>query len=121
MPIYEYCCAACGARQEVLQKMGAPLLTDCPDCGKPTLKKMVSAAGFHLKGSGWYATDFKHGAKPQPKPGDAAASAEKTDAKSEDKSAPASGDKAAPEKTTKKSDDAAPATKSGSDAAPASS
>ena len=63
MPIYEYACQACGHALEVIQKMGAAPLTDCPACGKPQLKKLMSASGFQLKGSGWYATDFKGGAK----------------------------------------------------------
>ena len=60
MPIYEYRCAACGHQQESIQKVSDPPLTDCPKCGKPSLSKMVTAAGFQLKGSGWYATDFKN-------------------------------------------------------------
>ena len=59
MPIYEYECEACGHRYEVLQKVNDPLLTDCPECNKPALKKLISAAGFRLSGSGWYETDFK--------------------------------------------------------------
>jgi putative FmdB family regulatory protein len=65
MPIYEYRCRACGAEKEVLQKISDPLLTQCPVCGKPEMVKLVSAAGFQLKGTGWYATDFKHGSRPQ--------------------------------------------------------
>jgi len=65
MPIYEYRCGACGHQQEYLQKMSDAPLTECPECGKPSLSKMVTAAGFQLKGSGWYATDFKHGAQPK--------------------------------------------------------
>jgi putative FmdB family regulatory protein len=68
MPIYEYRCSACGHELEVLQKFSEPPLTGCPECGKATLKKLVSVAGFQLKGSGWYATDFKSsGAKPAAK------------------------------------------------------
>lgn len=63
MPIYEYACQACGHALEVIQKMGDNPLKDCPACGKPQLKKLMSASGFQLKGSGWYATDFKGGAK----------------------------------------------------------
>jgi putative FmdB family regulatory protein len=59
MPIYEYRCASCGHQQEFLQKVSDAPLTDCTECGKPTFSKMVTAAGFQLKGSGWYATDFK--------------------------------------------------------------
>ena len=65
MPIYEYRCTSCGHEKEVLQKLSAPPLTECPACGKSTLGKLVSAAGFQLKGSGWYATDFKGGSKPK--------------------------------------------------------
>jgi len=61
MPIYEYRCDACGFQKEHLQKISDPLLTTCPDCGKESYSKMLSAAGFQLKGSGWYATDFKGG------------------------------------------------------------
>ena len=65
MPIYEYQCAACGHQQEYLQRLNDAPQTKCPKCGKKTLKKMVTAAGFQLKGTGWYATDFKHsGSKP---------------------------------------------------------
>ena len=72
MPIYEYRCLECGFQDEFLQKVTEPRLTVCPTCGKETFKKLVSAAGFQLKGSGWYATDFKNsGAKPA-KPGGAA-------------------------------------------------
>ncbi len=61
MPIYEYACSSCGFEKDYLQKMSDPLLTDCPECGKATLYKKLSAPGFQLKGSGWYATDFKGG------------------------------------------------------------
>ena len=59
MPIYEYQCENCGYALEALQKIGEPPLSDCPECGKPALKKQVSAAAFRLKGGGWYETDFK--------------------------------------------------------------
>jgi len=59
MPIYEYECKACGHRQEAIQKMSDEPLVDCPVCNKPELKKLISAAAFRLKGSGWYETDFK--------------------------------------------------------------
>lgn len=67
MPIYEYRCGACGFQKEYLQRISDALLTDCPQCGKGTLSKMVTAAGFQLKGSGWYATDFKTKSSPKPK------------------------------------------------------
>ena len=59
MPIYSYKCASCGHAMDALQKMSDAALTDCPACGKPALSKQLTAAGFQLKGSGWYATDFK--------------------------------------------------------------
>ena len=62
MPIYAYRCAACGHAKDVLQKMSDPQLTQCPACGAQAFQKQVTAAGFQLKGSGWYATDFKGGA-----------------------------------------------------------
>ena len=62
MPIYAYKCETCGHAKDVLQKMSDPLLTDCPACGKATFKKQLTAAGFQLKGTGWYVTDFKEGA-----------------------------------------------------------
>ena len=63
MPIYEYQCEACGHVLEALQKMSDAPLVDCPTCHKPSLKKHISAAGFRLKGGGWYETDFKSGSK----------------------------------------------------------
>jgi len=63
MPIYEYECKKCGHHMEALQRMSDDPLKDCPACDAPELKKMVSAAGFRLSGSGWYETDFKSGAK----------------------------------------------------------
>lgn len=59
MPIYEYQCDACNHKFEILQKMSDNLLTVCPDCNEDKLRKLVSAAAFHLKGTGWYETDFK--------------------------------------------------------------
>lgn len=60
MPIYEYQCSTCSHRLEALQKMADAALVDCPACAQPALKKLVSAASFKLKGTGWYETDFKH-------------------------------------------------------------
>jgi putative FmdB family regulatory protein len=75
MPIYEYRCSSCGHQQEFLQKVSDAPVTVCTECGKETFKKMLTAAGFQLKGSGWYATDFKNAgnAPAKPKPGDAKA------------------------------------------------
>jgi len=61
MPIYAYRCDACGHAKDVLQKMSDPLLTVCPACGAAAFSKQVTAAGFQLKGSGWYVTDFRDG------------------------------------------------------------
>jgi len=63
MPIYEYQCKSCGHELEKLQRMSDPALTDCPACNESELKRLVSAAGFRLKGAGWYETDFKKGSK----------------------------------------------------------
>ncbi|GGC81296.1 FmdB family zinc ribbon protein [Undibacterium terreum] len=62
MPIYAYRCEDCGFAKDVLQKMSDAPLSDCPNCGKASFKKQVTAAGFQLKGSGWYVTDFRGGA-----------------------------------------------------------
>ncbi|MBP6900806.1 MAG: zinc ribbon domain-containing protein [Burkholderiaceae bacterium] len=61
MPIYAYRCTSCGHAKDVLQKMSDPVLTTCPACGAESFAKQLTAAGFQLKGSGWYATDFKGG------------------------------------------------------------
>ena len=66
MPIYAYKCASCGHAKDVLQKISDAPLSVCPACGAATLTKQVTAAGFQLKGSGWYATDFKGGAPAAP-------------------------------------------------------
>ena len=70
MPIYEYQCEACGHKMEALQKMADAPLTQCPSCEQPALKKMISAAAFKLKGSGWYETDFKNSNKKPASGGD---------------------------------------------------
>jgi putative FmdB family regulatory protein len=64
MPIYAYGCASCGAQKDVMQKMSDAPLTTCPECGQDSFSKQVTAAGFQLKGNGYYATDFKNGSKP---------------------------------------------------------
>lgn len=63
MPIYEYRCQSCNHELEVMQKLSDPELSDCPACGQPELKKLISVVGFRLKGGGWYETDFKGGDK----------------------------------------------------------
>lgn len=97
MPIYEYRCTACRHELEAIQKFSeAPLLT-CPKCGQATLCKLVSAAGFQLKGSGWYQTDFRNGGKPKAKPATDAGDTKAADsAKSE--AAPAASSETAPAK-----------------------
>lgn len=65
MPIYVYRCAQCGLEKEILQKVSDALLTDCPACHQSTFTKQLTAAGFQLKGSGWYETDFKNSPKPK--------------------------------------------------------
>jgi putative FmdB family regulatory protein len=64
MPIYAYRCDECGFAKDVLQKISDPVLTVCPTCGKSSFKKQVTAAGFQLKGTGWYVTDFRGGSAP---------------------------------------------------------
>ncbi|MFV1998297.1 MAG: FmdB family zinc ribbon protein [Acidiferrobacterales bacterium] len=68
MPFYEYQCQACSHKFEKLQKISDDVLKDCPSCSKPELKKLISAAAFQLKGSGWYATDFKDNGKKKSEP-----------------------------------------------------
>ena len=67
MPIYEYQCGSCGTKKEHLQKLSDKPIPVCPTCGGNTYTKLISAAGFQLKGSGWYATDFKNGPQSKPK------------------------------------------------------
>jgi len=76
MPIYEYRCESCGHHLEALQKISDAPLKDCPSCNKPELRKQISAAGFRLKGGGWYETDFKSGGKKNLAASDGAASAD---------------------------------------------
>ena len=88
MPIYEYECNGCGHHMEAIQKFSDKPLRKCPACGKQRLKKLISAAAFHLKGTGWYATDFKD--KPKSAKGEEAKSGapsngDKTEAKTESK------------------------------------
>ena len=97
MPIYEYRCGACSFQQEILQKLSDAPLKVCPECGKPSMSKMVTAAGFQLKGSGWYATDFKNGQAAKSKAGD------KPEAKADDKPAAKEEAKPATETATDKS------------------
>jgi putative FmdB family regulatory protein len=108
MPIYEYRCGACGFEKDALQKMAEAPLVDCPNCGKPALVKLVSAAGFHLKGSGWYATDFKGSGSAKAASKDTTGAAAATKVEAAGGGAEASGGKTA-EPAPGKSDAAAPA------------
>ena len=87
MPIYAYRCESCGHAKDVLQKISDPLLTSCPVCGAETFKKQLTSAGFQLKGSGWYVTDFRGGANAS------GAEAGKDGAPPADKAAEKGGDK----------------------------
>lgn len=95
MPIYAYRCEACGYAKDVLQKMSDAPLSQCPECGKDAFRKQVTAAGFQLKGSGWYVTDFRGGASGSSAPaaGDEKAGGEK--AGGETAAAPAAADSTA--------------------------
>ncbi len=97
MPIYAYRCSECGHAKDVLQKMSDPVLTQCPACGAQSFTKQVTAAGFQLKGSGWYVTDFRGGDKPPAAAGD------------DSKSAPAKTDTAVAPAVAAKTDAAASA------------
>jgi len=85
MPIYEYRCTKCGHQEEFLQKASEPALSKCPACGKATFQKLLSAAGFQLKGTGWYATDFKKSAEKKPAAKTESKGETKAEAKSEAK------------------------------------
>ncbi|HLX30298.1 MAG TPA: zinc ribbon domain-containing protein [Casimicrobiaceae bacterium] len=87
MPIYEYRCASCGHELEVLQKISDAPMRECPACHASALTKKVSAAGFQLKGSGWYVTDFRHSGAKARKDGKAADKANGGETKAEAKSA----------------------------------
>ena len=85
MPIYAYKCASCGFAKDVLQKISDAPLKDCPQCGAPAFNKQITAAGFQLKGSGWYATDFRGGSsKPADTPAAKDGDAGKTESKPAD-------------------------------------
>ena len=108
MPIYAYRCASCGHAQDVLQKMSDPLLTVCPACGADTFSKQLTAAGFQLKGSGWYVTDFRGGNTGAKKEGAAEGAADKAADKPADKAAGALAD-AAPAAKSAGAEKSAPA------------
>jgi putative FmdB family regulatory protein len=113
MPIYAYKCDACGHAKDVLQKMSDPQLTDCPSCGQATFKKQLTAAGFQLKGTGWYVTDFREGGGKTTAPA--------VDAKSGESSAPAATSSASSEGASTPSVAPASSATSAPAASPASS
>jgi putative FmdB family regulatory protein len=106
MPIYAYRCESCGHAKDVLQRLSDPVLTVCPACGEAAFHKQVTAAGFQLKGSGWYVTDFR-GDKSTAKPEDgAAAGAEKADGAAAAKSDSSGAEPPAPAGSAAKSESA---------------
>lgn len=118
MPIYSYRCEDCGHQQDVLQKMSDPLLVTCPSCGQPAFRKQITAAGFQLKGSGWYVTDFRNPATKEPAKGAAKPDGEGAAPKGDTPAAsppPSGGDGAppAPAPATPAKVDTASTTKSG--------
>jgi putative FmdB family regulatory protein len=116
VPIYEYRCSSCGFQKEYLQKVSDPILSVCPECSKETFGKMLTSAGFHLKGGGWYATDFKNsGARPAAK----TVAQSETAAKAESKAETASEGKSEG-KGEKKSDKKSESQPAATPAAPAS-
>ncbi|MEI7739134.1 MAG: FmdB family zinc ribbon protein, partial [Betaproteobacteria bacterium] len=116
MPIYAYKCGSCGFAKDVLQKLSDAPLSTCPECSKTSFTKQVTAAGFQLKGSGWYVTDFKGG--PQDK-GAPSAKGEESKATGAD-SAPQGGEGAGTAKSATASDATAPQSKTPSQAPPPS-
>lgn len=105
MPIYAYKCNSCGFAKDILRKVSDAPLRDCPSCGAATFQKQLTAAGFQLKGSGWYVTDFKGGKAPVIAPDGAAAEA-KTDQAATEKSESAGADKTADKSADKSTDKA---------------
>lgn len=117
MPIYAYRCEACGFAKDVLQKISDPQLTICLSCGAPSFKKQLTAAGFQLKGTGWYATDFRNGAGTSA-PAVAGASNESAGSESAGQGQQASTDKPA-DKSAGKNGDSKVAPAAGSASSPA--
>ncbi len=106
MPIYAYRCDACGFAKDVLQKISDAPLTDCPECGKAAFKKQLTAAGFQLKGTGWYVTDFRNGGSGGASPKTESSSVSSSSATA---SAAASSDSSASSSTNASANDSKPA------------
>jgi len=104
VPIYEYRCTSCGFEKEYLQKVSDPPVTQCPNCGQTAMIKKLTVAGFQLKGTGWYATDFKHGSTARPAPSGKGNGAEGGSGKSDDK--PAASDSGGDKGSDSKASDA---------------
>lgn len=95
MPIYEYQCSICGHQLEVLQNISDQPLADCPKCHKPGLNKLISAAGFQLKGTGWYKTDYSAKGKSKPKEEESSTGSTETQSETEKKPSEAKTEKTA--------------------------
>ncbi len=116
MPIYAYRCAACGHAKDVLQKLSDPVLTQCPACGAEAFSKQLTAAGFQLKGSGWYVTDFREGNKAPAKKDEAGA---ESGDKPADKAPEITAEKSTEKPADKASNDSASSAGTATKAAPA--
>ena len=112
MPIYEYRCEHCGHELEKMQKISDAPLTDCPECGRPALKKLISAAGFRLKGGGWYETDFKKSGDKKKNLHDGGGEKKDSAAKSDSAGSGSGGSGAAKSDTASSSSTSKPAAKS---------
>ena len=117
MPIYEYRCSACGFQKDFLQRLNEAPHTKCPECGKRTFTKQVTAAGFQLKGTGWYATDFKNsGAKPKDKGKDGGAEGPAKEATAKESSTKETTTKESSTKESSTKESSKPGSKSGASA-----
>jgi putative FmdB family regulatory protein len=119
MPIYEYECTACGDLHEIMQKITEDPLTDCPSCGQPALKKLISAAGFRLSGTGWYETDFKRSRQRNLTEKESKESKESKEAKNSKDSGDSKNSAKPKEANSSKADKSSTASQSGGSAKPA--
>lgn len=102
MPIYEYECSGCGDEHEVIQRMGAGALRKCPSCGALRLRRKISRSAFHLKGEGWYVTDYASNGKSKEKDSPSTDSDSKSESKSTEKKETTATNGATPKQTSKK-------------------